>query len=460
MTESSDALPAAMATPLRRLLTLSWPVVIARATQSVIGFSDALLVAPLGEESLAAVTTGAFNTFCLVILPMGTCFILQSFAAQLRGKGDLVAVRRYAWYGLILALVAGVTAACAIPLLPVAVRRLGYAPGVEHAMLVYMSIRLLSVGAVVGTEALGNWFGGLGNTRVHMAAGATAMTVNVLGCFALIQPRFGWPGFGVAGAGWASVVASWTGFAVVAVSFRRAGAGAPPTGRLRMSEFVRVLRFGIPNGANWFLEFAAFALFVNVVIGHLGTSVLAAFNVVIQINSVSFMPAWGVSTAGAILVGEAIGRNAKIEVWPLVRLTGIVAVGWMGAVGLFYLAAPGVLIRLFAAQGSPNIVAAGTTMLTLAAFWQLFDGVGITLSEALRAAGDTSWTMGARIALAWGVFIPLAWIAVIRRGGGVVTLMLVLIGYIALLAAALAWRFASGRWREIVLVEPDVVSEA
>jgi multidrug resistance protein, MATE family len=460
MTVSLDASPAITATPLRRLLALSWPVVVARATQSVIGFSDALLVAPLGEEALAAVTTGAFNTFCVVILPMGTCFILQSFAAQLRGKGDLVAVRRYAWYGLILAFVAGLSAAIAIPLLPIAVRRLGYAPGVEHAMVAYMSIRLLSVGAVVGTEALGNWFGGLGNTRVHMAAGATAMVINVLGCYALIQPRFGLPGFGVAGAGWASVIASWSGFAVVAIAFGRKSAPGRRGGRLRMSEFVRVLRFGVPNGANWFLEFAAFALFVNVVIGHLGTTILAAFNVVLQINSVSFMPAWGVSTAGAILVGEAIGRNARGEVWPLVRLTGMVAVGWMGAVGLLYGVAPGALIRLFASQGAPHIVAAGTTMLTLAALWQLFDGVGITLSEALRAAGDTSWTMGARIALAWGVFIPLAWTAVVRRGGGVVTLMLVLIVYIALLAAALAWRFASGRWRDIELVEPDITDIA
>ena len=90
----SGAAPAPAATLVRRLLALSWPVVVARATQSVIGFSDALLVSPLGEESLAAVTTGAFNTFCLVILPMGTSFILQSFAAQLRGRGDLVAVRR------------------------------------------------------------------------------------------------------------------------------------------------------------------------------------------------------------------------------------------------------------------------------------------------------------------------------------------------------------------------------
>jgi MATE family multidrug resistance protein len=429
-------------------------VVVARASQSVIGFTDALMVSPLGEEPLAAVTTGAFNTFCLIILPMGASAILQSFAAQLRGKGELVSVRRYAWYGLLLALVAGLTAAMAIPLVPLAVGSLGVAPGVERAMSEYMSIRLLSVSAVVGTEALGNWYGGLGNTRVGMIAGATAMLVNGVGCYALIQPRFSLPGFGVPGAGWASVTASWCGFAVAAIAFwrDRPKERASADSKLRLSELLRVLRFGLPNGTNWFLEFAAFAVFVNVVAAHLGTSVLAALNVVFQMNSIAFMPAWGISTAGAILVGEAIGKGSQDEVRGIVLLTGAIAIAWMVSVGLLYWIAPAALLRLFAQPGDERLVVVGATMLTISSLWQLFDGIGITLSEALRAAGDTSWPMAARILLAWGVFLPLEWLSVIREGGGVVTLMLVLVAYLALLAAALGWRFASGRWRDIELI--------
>jgi MATE family multidrug resistance protein len=452
--------PPTPAVLLRRLLALSWPVVVARSTQSVIGFSDALFSAPLGEEALAAVTTGAFNTFAFIILPMGTSLIVQSFTAQLRGKDDLEGAPRFAWYSLVLALVAGVTALCAIPLIPLSLRHLGYAPGVEHQMSTYMSIRFLSVGAVVGAEALGNWFGGLGNTRVAMMAGATAMVVNVAGCYLLIEPRFGLPGFGVAGAGWASVCAGWSGFAVTLLLLSRdLRAGGRRAGRLRVSEFLRVLRFGLPNGVNWFLEFGAFALFVNVVAGSLGTTVLAAFNVVLQINSISFMPAFGVSTAGAILVGEAIGRGARGEVWPIVRLSGGIACSWMAFVGVLYFAEPLTFLRLFTYRGSEGILAVGGTMLMLAALWQLFDAIGITLSETLRAAGDTTWPMAARILLAWGVFVPGAWLAVRTWGGGVVTLMLSVVAYIAVLAGVLAWRFASGRWRQIQLVETEPTAE-
>ncbi|HWP05067.1 MAG TPA: MATE family efflux transporter [Polyangiaceae bacterium] len=67
------------------LLRLAWPLVLARATQALIGFTDALMVAPLGKESLAATTTGGLNAFAFIILPMGTAFIVQSFTSQLRG---------------------------------------------------------------------------------------------------------------------------------------------------------------------------------------------------------------------------------------------------------------------------------------------------------------------------------------------------------------------------------------
>src|SRR5689334_21647866 len=103
---------------LRTVLTLAWPVILARSTQAVIGLSDALMTAPLGVDALAAVTTGALNTFSIIILPMGVDFIVQSFAAQLTGKGDAVAARRYAWYGIIFAVASGVLAVALLPAVP------------------------------------------------------------------------------------------------------------------------------------------------------------------------------------------------------------------------------------------------------------------------------------------------------------------------------------------------------
>lgn len=455
--------PVAPKATLRALLTLAWPVVLARATQSVIGFSDALMVAPLGEDALAAVTTGALNAFVLIILPMGTVFIVQSFAAQLRGRGRLEDVPRYAWYGLFLAGAAALLALASIPAVPWVLDRFEYSADVHSLMSSYLAIRLISVGMAVGMEALGNWYGGLGHTRPAMFAGIVAMVTNVAANYVLIEPRFGLPGYGVQGAAWASVLGSSLGFLTLLVPFLR-GIGyekkAGPLG-LRWAEVGRVVRFGLPNGINWFLEFAAFMLFINVFVAKLGTTALAAFSVVIQINSVAFMPAFGLASAGAIFVGEAIGRGARREVWPVVRLTGAVASAWMVTIGLVYLAAPSQLMSWFGPDevAAQELVRVGTTMLMLSAVWQLFDALGLTLGEALRAAGDTAWCMAARIAIAWLVFMPAAWVGLGMLQGGVVTVMIVVATYVLLIAVALGLRFASRRWQRIELVqtEPSLV---
>jgi MATE family, multidrug efflux pump len=447
------------AAPLRTLVRLAVPMVLARASQSVITFADAIQVKHLGVKAIAATSTGGLNVLGFVILAMGTAFIVQSFVAQLAGRGDRDDTPRFAWYGLALALGAAVIAIALIPLVGPALALTGYSIEVREQMTDYMAIRMLSVGAIVGVEALGNWYGGLGNTWMQMIAGIITMAAAVVLNWVLIGGHLGAPAMGVSGAAVASTIASFLGFGFLALAFWRRWGGAPTARatKLSLAEFVRVLRFGLPNGLNWFLEFAAFQLFVNGVLASLGDETVAALNVVIAVNSISFMPAFGLASAGAILAGQAIGRDARDAVWPQVKITLLCTMTWMGVIGLVYAAFPAYVLSLFASEYSGQLVAIGTTMLVISAAWQLTDAVGITLSETLRAAGDTTWTAAARIVLAWAVFTPAAFLVVIRLHGGPVGAMLCLVGYLGLLALALAWRFRSGAWKRIELIEPKLV---
>ena len=447
---------------LRTLLTLAFPMVLARATQAVITASDAAFTAPLGSAALTATTTGGVNTYAFIILPMGTVFILQSFASQLRGRGDLRSTRRYAVYGLALALASGVFAAAATPWIP-EVLSASYSGELHDLMSRYMMIRLLSVTAVVGTEALGAWYAGLGNTRMQMFAGAIAMIVNLPLDWALIYGKCGLSALGVPGAAWANAIASWLGFAFIAVAFQRgwgvpeaAAAAEGPLG-LRARELGRVVRFGLPNGVNWFLEFAAFELFLNGVMPELGGVALGGLMIVMAINNVSFMPAFGLASSGAVLAGEAIGRGKLELVWPAVRLTLASTLTWMGFVGVLYVLFPRLLLGWFAPPDHRDeIVAMGARMLLISAGWQLFDATAMTMTEVLRAAGDTAWSAVARIVIAWGIFMPMAFVAVRVFGGGPDAAVGCLVVYVALIAAALAWRFHSGAWKNIRLTEPEL----
>lgn len=454
----SQEAPSTEAPTLRLLLTLAWPVILSRATQSVVGFTDAFMVAPLGEASLAATTTGSLDIFTVILFPMGTVFILQSFAAQLRGRGEVEAVRRYARYGLVIAALTGLVGLAVIPIVTPIIGSLGYEDAVATQMSEYIMVRLLSVGAAIGMEALGNWYGGLGNTRLPMIASIVTMVANVFLCYALIEPRFGLPGYGVIGSAVATTIATFIGFFVILGAYvSDIGFSLPKDSdvRMRSDELLRVLRFGAPNGVNWVLEFAAFAIFINVVVGGLGTTALAGLNVVMQVNSIAFMPALGLASAGAIMVGEHIGRGRPDDVPRIVRMTVATAGIWMFCVGLVNLVFPHEIVGLFAPHdtgGEDGLIAVGGSMLMLSVLWQLFDAAGITLGEALRATGDTTWCMVARLLLAWLVFMPLAFTAVLVLDGGTTGAMLSITAYLALLSFALGYRFLSGRWRSIDLV--------
>jgi MATE family multidrug resistance protein len=447
------------AASLRTLLRLALPMVLARASQSVITFSDAIQVKHLGYRAIAATATGGLNIFGFEVLMMGTVFIVQSFVAQLAGRGERDQTRRFAWYGLAIALIAAVVAAALIPLIRPALSLTHYSAELRDEMAGYMAIRLLSTGAIIGAEALGNWYGGLGNTWMQMLGGLLTMPTAVFLNWVLIDGHLGAPAMGVRGAALASVIASFSGFGFLALAFWRRWGGAPPgrCGALSLREFGRVLRFGLPSGLNWFLDFAAFQLFVNGVLASLGDETVAALNVVIAVNSLAFMPAFGLASAGAILAGQAIGRDARDAVWPQVKTTLLCTMTWMGAVGVIYAVFPGRVLALFASDASGQLVVIGTTMLMISAFWQLTDAIAMTLAETLRAAGDTAWTAAVRTVLAWLVFTPAAFVIVTRLGGGPNGAMLCLVGYLGLLAAALALRFRSGAWKRIVLLEPKLI---
>lgn len=451
-----DANPT-QAPPLRTLLTLAWPIVVSRSTQVVVGLSDALMVAHLGEDALAATTAGSMNTFSALIFPMGIVFIVSSFASQLTGRGDRVGARRYGWYGLVVGLAAGVLGIAAIPAVPTALGWFDFSPSVHGLMSSYIQIRVASIGAVVGMESLANYYGGLGNTVRPMVANVGAMVLNVFGNWALIGGHLGLPALGVDGAAWASAISTSLACLGLFLSFLWDGRQDGILPKLHGHELLRMLRFGLPSGFNWFFEFYAFNFFVNVVMAGLGTTALAAMMAVMQLNSVSFMPAFGIASAGSILVGQAIGANKKHEVPSMVFLVFKVAGIWQGIVGAGYLLFPALLFRPF--QGgleAPELLAVGTRMLMLSAAWQLFDSAATALGEALRAAGDTAFVMWMRIAIAWLFFAPGSYFTVRYLGGGDVVAVGWVVAYLALLAGALWLRFRSGAWRLLQLVEPTL----
>jgi Na+-driven multidrug efflux pump len=163
--------------------------------------------------------------------------------------------------------------------------------------------------------------------------------------------------------------------------------------------------------------------------------------------SMSFMQAIGISVAGSTLVGRYIGAKdipAAIRSFrSSMKFAGILG----GAIATLFIALPDLLMRVFTTD--PEVIALGAPLVRLGALFQLMDAFGIVASGSLRGAGDTRWPFLAQSALAWGLFVPLAYLLGVTLQGGLVSAWIGGTVYVAVLSATLVWRFRSGAWQRI-----------
>jgi Na+-driven multidrug efflux pump len=118
-----------------------------------------------------------------------------------------------------------------------------------------------------------------------------------------------------------------------------------------------------------------------------------------------------------------------------------------GVVGALFIGMPDTLLRIF--TDDSEVLLLGAPLLMVGAVYQFFDAFGIVADGALRGAGDTLVPFFVRFCLAWGLFLPLAWLLAVRLEGGLTAAWLAGALYVSILAGYLVYRFQSGAWRTI-----------
>jgi len=110
----------------------------------------------------------------------------------------------------------------------------------------------------------------------------------------------------------------------------------------------------------------------------------------------------------------------------------------------------------YTAEQIEAIVGIGSVVLIIAACFQLFDGVAIALSGALRGAGDTVWPGVVTIVLSWTLIVGGGW-AMVRFVPelGSYGPWLGATAFLIALAGAFFWRFLSGAWERFAVVKRD-----
>ena len=186
------------------------------------------------------------------------------------------------------------------------------------------------------------------------------------------------------------------------------------------------------------LETSCFTAMVTIG-GWISSASLATMNYAINYTSFVYMLTIGISTAAAVRVGNAVGRENPTDL----RRAGWIAVALELAVMLAVAAITAVFADQIAALYSkdPVIVPLLTQALVITAAMLVIDGLQGVLMGALRGAGDGKWPTFIYAISFWAIGVPLAYYWAYRLGVGVPALMLALVVALVIATIGLAWRF-------------------
>lgn len=408
-------------------LRLGWPLALANLLQMLVYAVDVIFVARLGEIPLAAASLGIalFGTLMWAFSALTGMVAALISAALGRGVGMVRAVRRATRMALWLAVLCG--ALMMIPCIYAAEIMLatGQDPQVAARSGEFLAILMWASVPMIVANVLRNYIAALGKPVFATVIIGLAVGVAALGNYALVFGNLGAPAMGLEGSALAGVITSLFTVAayVAAILADRGLARYRVFGRLWHPDwkvFGQLVRLGTPVSLMVVAEAGLFngAAFM---MGRIGATELAGHTIALQVAALAFQVPFGLSQAATIRVGYHYGAQDRAGIgragWSAIGLGG----GFMLLTAGVMLLAPQVVLSIYVDVDAPRnaaMVAFAMKFLTVAAAFQLFDGIQAVAGGALRGLQDTrvpmvialfSYWVPGLAAMVWlGFFTPLA----------------------------------------------------
>jgi MATE family multidrug resistance protein len=275
-------------------------------------------------------------------------------------------------------------------------------------------------------------------------------------CSSLVFGHFGAPRLETLGAGIATTIARWL---MAGLLLALAWGDLKPRlawrrDTLHLRPIVRMVRIGLPIGIQILLEFGVFAA-VALLMGHIGPVPASAHQIALNIASLTFMVPLGVSSAGSVLVGRAIGAGDPHGA----RRAGLAALavgaGFMTLSMCMLLLFPYALARVYTPDA--QVVALAAALIPIAGVFQVFDGLQVVSIGVLRGTGDTRTPMIVNLIGYWLCALPFGlWLA-FGRGLGPRGLWWGLVAGLMVVALVLLTRVRGRLWGPLERLHVDEV---
>ncbi len=453
----------------RDVLAISLPLVASMGSITLMQFTDRIFLANYSVDAISAALPAGIASFTCIAFFMGVASYTNAFVAQYVGAYAYNRVGASLWQGIYFSLGSSCVLASLYFISGTLFELIGHSLHIQALEVTYFNILTLGAGLVVLGSALASFYTGRGLTWMVMLVHMAGAAVNIPLDYCLINGIGPFPELGIAGAAIATVTASAVIVAILVIlTFSPANRRRFGTWNCKAFDgelFGRLMHYGLPSGIQFFLEIFGFTFFIQI-LGRVGDIELAASNIVLSIESLSFMPMIGFHIGNATLVGQAIGRGMPEQGAYSTTSTLHITMAYMIVVAAAFIVTPEPLLHLFKAHHhTPSeyaqITDLGIVLLRFVAVFCFFDALNLVFSGAIKGAGDTRfimWTIGA---LSIGVMMVPIYVAVEVLGGGLYVAWTLATLYVCALGLAFLWRYQQGTWKtmKVIEVQPIGISD-
>ncbi|MGF1458663.1 MAG: MATE family efflux transporter [Leptolyngbyaceae cyanobacterium] len=440
----------AVRSEVREFLRLALPLAGAQVAQALTGFVDTLMMGRLGQDALAAGGLAVMVFMAALMTGIGTVSSVSPLAAAAYGAGQSRQIGFITRQGLWLAFVISILVAPSLGNLTPLMQAFGQAPVVVDLSSQYLKIICWSLLPALWFAVLRCTATALAHTRPILYIMVGANLFNIMANYALAFGKWGFPAMELRGLAIASALSH----LIMCLSliayivyhrhcFFRPYRLLHHWWRWHLPTIKQLLWLGVPIGIVNILENGLFTV-MTLMVGALGTHVLAAQQLALQTVIIVFMVPLGMAFAATARVGQWYGQRD----WAGVKRAAMVSVSLtilvMSIAGVIFVIFPTPLIRLYLdveQPGNQAVLKTAIAMLTVAGFGQIVDGVQRTANGILQGLQDTRIPMLLSLVAYWGVGLATGyWLGFHTSWGGVGIWIGAYIG-LAIAAIAYIWRF-------------------
>lgn len=390
------------------LMSLAVPLVVARAGSMLMGVVDTWMAGQVGKDAVAALGLGNTCFWLCGVVALGVVGGQDPLVSQAVGAGEEGRWERIfnsaRWLALGLSVPALLCCLFAVGALEALDQPAHVLPLTDQ----YLTVMAWAMPLFLLYVAHAGFLSSHGQTRAFAWITLGANILNIFGNFGFVHGRFGLPALGVQGIAVSTLLCY--GFQLVCVMALLRG----PYRRLSVawrrpewSVLGQIVRLGVPISLQTVLEFAGFGVAI-MFMGWINADAVAGHQVALNVASLTFTVALGISGAVSVRVGQAVGRR---------DLLGIRVAGWTAwQAGVAFSLASGLALVLFrypiaslyGLEGEALEIAA--QLLYIAAFFQLADIAQAIGFGILRGMSDTRLPVVFNAVAYWGIGVPFGYI--------------------------------------------------